>query len=78
MTKDQIDMAIALGRCTFVPGTNTKRFARQMKAIAEQAPEKDISFKQHMYLCKAVYRFRRQIPQRIVDIANAEIERDAA
>jgi hypothetical protein len=65
--------AIALGNCTFVPGTATKRFARDM-AFAAQHDGKDgyeriLTLKQREYLRTAVIRFRRQIDPSVVDSA---------
>lgn len=74
MTDDQIEMAIALGHCTFVPGTNTKRFARSMRDTAKNIPEHELTDKQHKYLCEATIKFRRQIPERVVHIAQKYID----
>lgn len=71
MTPDQIEMAKALVRATFVPGTATKRFAKDMAGLAEHSPEKELTPKQAKYLYDAVHRFRRQIPPSIVAKAQA-------
>ena len=57
----------ALACCTFVPGTATKRFARETYAWAKENPAKDLSPRQRGYLFICVYHFRRQIPPAIVN-----------
>lgn len=63
-------LARALAACTFLPGTKVKRFARQMAAMADME-NRGISDKQKMFLCEAVYTFRRQIDARLVTKACA-------
>jgi hypothetical protein len=62
-------MALALNCCTFCPGINTKRFARNMAALAEHDPEREITPKQAEYLRRAVLRFARQIEADVVALA---------
>ncbi len=59
MTDLEVRAACALARCTFVPGTGTKRFARDIAWIAGNT--KLITEGQRAYLWSAVWRFRRQI-----------------
>lgn len=61
MSDEQKLKAIALGKCTFPPGTNQKRFAQTMKAKAETNGE--ITDKQAAYLDIMIHRYRRQIPK---------------
>lgn len=69
MTEHEKAMARALAGCTFVPGTGTKRFARDMAWRADNAPDKDLTYGQQKYLASAVVRFRRQIDPVVVEIA---------
>jgi hypothetical protein len=71
MTTDQIHMAIALGRCTFVPGTGTKRFAQDMQYRALNISDRPITARQAEYLRTAVIRFRKQIPADVVELARS-------
>lgn len=73
MTENQITLATHLARCTFVPATGTKRFAQSMADCVKNAPEYELTPKQHQYLCQAVIKFRRQIPEAIVQIARKEL-----
>jgi len=68
--------AKALHGCTFVPGTATKRFARDMYA-ASAMPGWKITDKQRVYLFTACHRFRRQIRDREV-LLFAEAFKDLA
>jgi hypothetical protein len=70
---DEKTLAIALAKCTFVPGVPTKRFARDMAERAHWPSGPDtvpLTPKQRKYLCEAVIKFRRQIPQSVVALAN--------
>lgn len=69
-------MAVHLARCTFVPGTGTKRFAQDMAFRAGQPESKPLTSRQAEYLRSAVIRFRRQIPDDVVALARA-LEVDA-
>ncbi len=69
MTPEEKRLAIALHGCTFVPGTGTKRFARQMAEAALFDPSPELTPKQREYLRTAVIRFRRQIDADIVKLA---------
>jgi hypothetical protein len=61
MTQDQIDSIKALSRCTFLPGSNAKRFVRNMAAAAEHRPEIDLTDKQAKYLADLIRMYRRQL-----------------
>lgn len=65
MTEAEQDMAIALSHCTFPPGTNQKRFARNLAAQA-QLDEPQITDRQRAYLHQMVHRYRRQIPTEVL------------
>lgn len=66
MTEDQVKLATALGRVTYLPGTNEKRFARNMASIAEYRPDIEITEKQAAYMTSLAWKFRRQMPADLV------------
>ena len=57
--RDRDAITVLMG-VTFVPGTNAKRFVRQMSALSAD-PAATWTPKQHEYLWDLVYHFRRQI-----------------
>lgn len=59
MTDDEKRAALALEKCTYLPGSFEKRFARDMAGIARGTAE--ITVKQRGWLWKQVHRYRRQI-----------------
>lgn len=65
MTENEQRLARALNCCTFPPGTNQKRFARNIAGQAS-APEPKITDNQRSYLHKMVHRYRRQISAEIL------------
>lgn len=71
MTENEKTMAIALAACTFCPGINTKRFAKNMAWRAERDDSSPLTPRQAEYLRAAVIRFRRQIDPAIVEMARA-------
>ena len=71
MTTDQMTMAAHLARCTFFPGTGTKRFAHDMAFRATQPDPAPLTERQAEYLRTAVIRFRRQIPAEVVELAKS-------
>jgi hypothetical protein len=72
MTEDQQRMAKALAAAGLFPGSNVKRFARDMVHLADHAPEKELTPPQHKYLCDSVIRFRRSIfPRDVVALAES-------
>jgi hypothetical protein len=74
MTADEKTLAIALSKCTFVPGVPIKRFARDMAERAHWPSGPDtvpLTPKQRKYLCEAVLKFRRQIPREVVGLAGS-------
>ncbi len=72
MTDAEKIMARALAGCSFVPGTATKRFARDMAFRAEHSADQPLTPKQADYLRTAVIRFRRQICPTVVALAKDE------
>lgn len=72
MTPEQRQMARSLALCGLFPGSNVKRFARDMASMAIAAPETELTPAQHRYLCDMVERYRRQIPPAVVATARAQ------
>jgi len=71
MTPEQISMARALARVTFPPNLPGKRFALDMAAQANLQPKATLTDKQADFLAELVIRYRRQIPNDIVELAKA-------
>ncbi len=61
MTPDQIDKALKLRRCSFLPGSWDKRFARDIGFVAEHHPAKELTERQSKCLDNLVHKYRRQI-----------------
>ena len=76
MTENEKTLAHALAACSFVPGTGTKRFAKDMAARAELPKAEPLTSSQRRYLLTAVVRFRRQVPRRLVELARQELASD--
>ena len=66
MTPHEIELAKALGGCSFCPATSQKRFARDIAFLAVNDPAREISDRQRYYLEIMAWRFRRQLPARLV------------
>lgn len=71
MTPDEKLWALALAKCSFVPGIGVKRFARQMAEVVESGRDYTLSPKQREFLRTAVIRYRRQIDSAVVESAMA-------
>lgn len=71
MTEAEKSLAFALAGCVFVPGTGTKRFAKDMAARAQLQNPQPLTEKQREYLRTAVIRFRRQIDPGVVALAES-------
>jgi hypothetical protein len=61
MTHAEQQLAKALARCTFIPASFDKRFAKDIRARAEMEPP-TITEKQAALMREKVRRYRRQIP----------------
>lgn len=61
MNETQIRKALALGKCTFLPGSYQKRFAGNMEHAARHHPEQELSKKQADYLEQLFHMYRKQI-----------------
>lgn len=77
MTPAMIGIARHLGRCTFLPGSWDKRFARDIAALAEHSPDKDLTDRQAAHLLRLTHKYRRQMPTQIVMDALDEMEKAA-
>jgi hypothetical protein len=66
VTPRQIDTARALGRCSFLPGTADKRFARDLAFLAEHSPEREITERQALNLQRLAWKYRRQMPAALI------------
>jgi hypothetical protein len=62
MTPREIAIARAFRNVSFPPATAAKRFARNMIAHMEHAPQVPLTAKQAAYMAKIAHRFRRQMP----------------
>lgn len=61
MTERQRLLAAAIGRCRMLPGSNEKRFARDMAHRASTDIAEPLSDKQSDYLEITAFRYRRQL-----------------
>lgn len=57
MTPKQQAMLKALRGCTFLPGSYTKRFVRDMSSLEKETP---LTVKQAAYLEKIFFQYRKQ------------------
>ena len=73
MTPGEIAVALALGRCTFLPASWDKRFARDMASAAQHAPASEITDRQRAHLLRLCHKYRRQIPTRVLETALDEM-----
>lgn len=68
MTEDQITKAQALSRCRFLPGSNAKRFVRDMARLASEKPDQELTERQRKYLDDLFHSYRRQIGRAYLEI----------
>jgi hypothetical protein len=66
MTPHQVAIAQALGRCSFLPASADKRFARDMAFLAKHSPNREITERQALNLMRLAWRYRRQMPANLV------------
>lgn len=66
-------MATALAKCSFLPGSFAKRFARTVGSQAEE-PEPRITEGQAAVLRTLVHAYRRQIPAAVVALVRGNSE----
>lgn len=70
MTEHQRELALALSRVTYPPGSCSKRFAGDMAALAgNPGSTARLTARQHRYLVDLAVRFRRQLLSSIVLLA---------
>jgi hypothetical protein len=69
MTPAERQIALALARCTFLPGSWQKRFARDMAAMATHAPDHPLSERQTAWLIRLAHTYRRQLPTSVIAAA---------
>lgn len=70
MTEPQRELALALARVTFYPGSSMKRFAADMAArAANPGGTQRLTPRQHAYLIDLALKFRRQLPCSVVLMA---------
>ena len=72
MSPREIEVAKALGACTFLPGSWNKRFAKDIKWLAEHTPEKELTPRQSANLVRLAWRYRRQMPAHLAYPATEE------
>lgn len=58
MTNNELQIANALSKCSFLPGTFDKRFVKQLP----NWQEKELTVKGRAMLIKLMVKYRRQIP----------------
>lgn len=66
MSPEQAEIAIALSHCGFLPASSDKRFARDMARLAVAKPDHELTEKQDRYLRLLAWRYRRQMPARLI------------
>lgn len=64
LTEKERAIALALGRCRFLPASTDKRFALDMAERAAHATS-EITEKQAAFLADMAWRYRRQLPPEI-------------
>lgn len=73
MADREIAAAKALSKCSFLPATFAKRFARSLGEIA-QSETPVISENQALNLWRLVWKYRRQIPDHLVSLAQQKLD----
>jgi hypothetical protein len=63
VTKFEVNLALALARCRFLPGSWDKSFVRGMVHRARTAPDEPLTEHQAELMRRLAYKYRRQIPQ---------------
>lgn len=61
MTSVEIAQALALGRCTFTPGSTAKRFVAWAAGIAASTPERRMSSRGSSMLNRLAHQYRRKL-----------------
>jgi hypothetical protein len=66
MTEHEIDLARAIGACTYLPATPQKLFAKNMAFLADHCPERELTLRQRHYMELLAWRMRRQMPKHLI------------
>jgi hypothetical protein len=75
MTPAERQIALALGRCSFLPGTWDKRFCRALASAAEHAPGVPLTERQGVHLLRLAHKYRRQLPTAVIEASlDASVE----
>lgn len=75
MNDNEREAIDALSRCTFYPGTNAKRFVRDMQRQARTAPDTTLTPKQARYVWLLVSQYRKQIGSlKLVGLARQHLD----
>lgn len=72
MTGAYVHLISALSKCTFLPGSWDKRFARDMAGLF---PGGDLTEKQRANVLRLVHKYRRQLDTNVVILAQDEGEK---
>lgn len=67
LTDPEKQIALALGACSFSPGTWDKRFCHAMATKAAKEPEDDLSERQRDNLLRMAHKYRRQLSRGVHD-----------
>lgn len=62
MTKDQIEISLALGNVRYLPASFDKRFGQNMSGCAKSDPGKELTEVQIEWLYRILYKYRKQLP----------------
>lgn len=66
MGEKERELCLALARCTMLPGSQHKRFARDLARAAKSDPERELSERQRQHLLRLAWRYRRQMPAHLL------------
>lgn len=69
MTDAEQQIALALGRCTFIPGCWDKSFCHAMATRAARADHADLSERQRDNLLRMAHKYRRQLSAEVIELA---------
>lgn len=67
MTPDEQEAVQSLDNCRLLPGIWDKRFIRSLARQLEARPERSLTEKQLSQLARMVWRYRRQLPEKLVE-----------
>lgn len=61
MTKDEIEISIALGNVRYLPGSFDKRFGMNVSSRAKRESNKELTEGQKEWLYRILYKYRKQL-----------------